>query len=298
MSRKTLTGQDVAAFLKRPLHGISLPIIRPADLEECGPGTVVWVKSFTEGRLRWLEGGRPALVICDPETGRKTTVPHIVSENPRLDFIKTVTEFFQTGPETGVHSTVVIKAGALIGQNVSIGAFSRIGGRVCIGDDCLIGSGVALEGDVVLGRRCVIKPNSVIGGQGFGFEYDENDTPLHFPHFGKIVIEDEVWIGACTTIELGTLGATTLKQGCKIDDLVQIGHNVTVGPKTLIMANAVICGCVVIGERCWIAPNSVIKEKVRIGHQVTVGLGSVVLRDVGDGLTVAGVPAKPISKKG
>jgi len=297
MKRKAITGQVVAAFLQKPLRGQSLPILQPADLSGCGPGTVVWVKSFTEERLRWLEERRPALAICDHETGHKTTVPHIISGNPRLDFIRTLTEFFTPTPETGIHPTALVDTGASIGKNVSIGAFARIGDRVSIGDDCYIGSGVTLEGDVTLGRGCVIKPNSVLGGQGFGFEYDEDGKPLHFPHLGKIVVEDDVWIGACTTVELGTLGATTLRKGCKIDDLVQIGHNVTVGPKTLIMANTVICGCVVIGEHCWIAPNSVIKEKVRIGHRVTIGLGSVVIRDVDDGLIMAGVPAKPIPSK-
>ena len=287
----------MAAFLKKPLLGKSLSILQPADLSKCGPKTVVWVKNFTEERLQWLEERRPALVICDHETGQKTTVPHIVSGNPRLDFIRTLTEFFTPTPETGIHPAALIEIGASVGKNVSIGAFARIASHVSIGDHCVIGSGVVLEGDVTLGQKCIIKPNSVLGGQGFGFEYNENGEPLHFPHVGKIVIEDDVWIGSCTTIELGTLGATTLQRGCKIDDLVQIGHNVTIGPKTLVMANTVICGGVVIGEKCWIAPNSVIKEKIRIGHRVTLGLGSVVLRDIEDGLVFAGVPAKPIKSK-
>lgn len=294
MKGKAITGQDVAAFLKKSLRGKSLPILQPADLSRCGPRTVVWVKNFTEERLQRLEECRPALAICDYETGHKTTVPHIVSGNPRLDFIQMLTEFFKPTPETVIHPTALVEIGASVGKNVSIGAFTRIRSRVSIGDDCLIGSGVVLEDDVALGQRCIIKPNSVLGGQGFGFEYNEDGEPLHFPHLGKIVVEDDVWIGSCTTVELGTLGATMLQKGCKIDDLVQIGHNVTVGPKTLVMANTVICGSVVIGERCWIAPNSVIKEKVRIGHHVTIGLGSVVLRDIDDGLVIAGVPAKPI----
>lgn len=297
MIKKVITGQVVAAFLQKPLQGQSLPILQPADLSGCGPETVVWVKSFTEERFRWLEERRPALTICDNETGHRTTVPHIISENPRLDFIRTLIEFFTPTPEIGIHPMSLIDIGASIGKNVSIGAFARIGRLVSIGDDCHIGSGVVLEGEVALGRRCVIKPNSVIGCQGFGFEYDEDGKPLHFPHLGKIVVEDDVWIGACTTIELGTLGATTLRKDCKIDDLVQVGHNVTVGANTLIMANTVICGCVIIGEHCWIAPNSVIKEKVQIGNRVIIGLGAVVLKNVDDGLVMAGVPAKPITSK-
>jgi len=297
MKGKTITGQDVAQFLKKPLRGKSLPILEPADINRCGPRTIVWVKSFTDERLELLEQRRPALVICDNETGRKTTVPHIVSTNPRLDFIKVLSKFFKFTHKPVIHHTALIEKGASVGKNVGIGAFARIGRQVSIGDDCVIGSGVVLEGKVELGRNCIIKPNSVIGCQGFGFEYNEEGKPLHFLHLGKIIFEDDVWIGSCTTIELGTLGATTIQKECKIDDLVQIGHNVTIGTKTLVMANTVICGGVIIGERCWIAPNSVIKEKVRIGNSVTIGLGSVVLRDIDDGLIVAGVPANPIKKK-
>jgi UDP-3-O-[3-hydroxymyristoyl] glucosamine N-acyltransferase len=111
------------------------------------------------------------------------------------------------------------------------------------------------------------------------------------------VLEDGVWLGACTTIERATLGTTRLCANVKVDDLVQIGHNTTTGANTLIMANTVICGGAFIGRDCWIAPNSVIKQKVHIGNRVTVGLGAVVIRDVPDGVVVAGVPAKPLQGK-
>jgi len=292
----SITGLDIAGFLEKPLYGESALIDRPANLDECGPNDLVWVKNFTIERLNLIEVRRPALVIYDHETAKVTTVSHIASDHPRLDFIRVLNHYFGIIREAGIHSTAIIDPGAVIGKGVSIGAYVRLGKYVSIGDECIIGSGVALEGKVGLGNRCVIKANSVIGGQGFGFEYDEEERPIHFPHLGRIVIEDDVWIGACSTVEIGTLGATRICQGCKIDDLVQVGHNVTVGRNTLIMANTIICGGAVVGEKCWIAPNSVVKEKVRIGNRVTVGLGSVVLKDVEDDLIVAGVPAKPLKR--
>jgi UDP-3-O-[3-hydroxymyristoyl] glucosamine N-acyltransferase len=293
----SITSLDIAGFLGKQLYGESVLIERPANLDECGPSDLVWVKSFAIERLNLIEVRRPALVICDHETAKVTTVSHIASDHPRLDFIRVLNHYFGIKREVGIHPTAIIDAGATVGKRVSIGAYARVGNHVSMGDECIIGSGVALEGKVELGNRCVIKANSVVGGQGFGFEYDEEGRPIHFPHLGRIDIEDDVWIGACSTVEIGTLGATRICQGCKIDDLVQVGHNVTVGRNTLIMANTIICGGAVIGERCWIAPNSVVKEKVRIGNRVTLGLGSVVLKDVEDDLVVAGVPAKPLKRE-
>lgn len=294
---KKLEGKDIALFLNKPLHGDSRSIEKPADLQEGGPKDIVWVKSYAENRLQLLETFRPALAICDADTAQRTSVPHIVSDNPRLDFIRVLNHFFKKDAVRQIHPTALIEDGAVLGTNVSVGAYSRIGKNVRIGDRSVLGAGVDIEGEVLLGQRCVIKANSVLGGQGFGFEYDEAGIPMHFPHIGKIILEDDVWIGACSTVEIGALGTTRIGRGSKVDDLVQIGHNVTIGANTLIMANSVICGGAEVGERCWIAPNSVIKEKVRIGRRVTIGLGSVVLKDIPDGLVVAGVPAKPLKDR-
>lgn len=293
----SITGKTIADLLDKPLQGESRIILNPADLAECGPGDLVWVKSYTPERLAALNNNAPSLVICDVETARRTQAPCVISENPRLDFIRVLNALFLPEQERTIHPSAAISPGATIGSDVSIGPNACIGPNVVIGDGCIIGAGVAIEGAVTLGKRCRIKANSAIGGQGFGFEYDENGVPLHFPHLGTIVIEDDVWIGACSTVEIASLGTTRLCEGCKIDDLVQVGHNSTVGRNTLVMANVVLCGGVVIGERCWIAPNSVIKQKVRIGEGVTVGLGSVVLKDVEDASVVAGVPATPLKPK-
>jgi len=291
-----ITGLAVSRFLNKPLRGKSMSIFRPADLHECGKEDIVWVRSFTSENLKLLETCRPALAICDRETAKKATISTITSDNPRLDFIRILNNFFKKALDVRIHQSAIIEPGASIGNNVKIGAFVHIGKNVSIGDDCIIGSGVKIEGKVTMGKRCVIKANSVLGGQGFGFEYDEHGNPIHFPHLGEILIEDDVWIGACSTVEIGTLGKTMICTGCKVDDLVQIGHNVFIDRNTLIMANSVICGGASIGKNCWIAPNSVIKEKIQVGNRAKVGLGAVVLKNVEPGMVVAGVPAKPLKK--
>jgi UDP-3-O-[3-hydroxymyristoyl] glucosamine N-acyltransferase len=294
---QAITGADIAAFLGRPLQGASLPVRKPADLAACGDGDLAWVLSYTSERLEHLEQRRPALAIVDPQTAGLTTVPHICCENPRLAFSQVLQAFFIAEPPPEIHSTALVHPQAVIGQRVSIGPYARIGPGVTVGDDSVIGSGVSIEGEVVLGMRCRVKANSVIGAPGFGFAYDEDGVPVHFPHIGNVVFEDDVWVGACSTVECGALSSTRLCHGVKVDDLVQIGHNVRVGANTLVTANTVLCGRVVVGEGCWIAPNSVVKEGVRIGDGAKVGMGAVVLRDVEPGTVVAGVPAKPLEKK-
>jgi len=272
-------------------------IEQPADIDECKPGDVVWLRDSDPEKVALINYRKPSLVICDEKTALDLQVPCLIAPNPRLSFIRCLKLFFAAEELHTIHPTAVIHQGAVIGKHVSIGPYTRVDQSVCIGDDCVIGSGVSLEGEVLIGCRCHIKSNAVIGAPGFGFERDEEGQPIHFPHLGRVILEDDVWIGACSTIERATLNCTRLCKGVKVDDLVQIGHNTVIGENTLIMANSVLCGGVHVGSDCWIAPNSVIKQKVRIGTRVTVGLGAVVIRDVLDGQTVAGVPARPLSVK-
>lgn len=293
------TAAEIAAFLNLPLHGLDAPVLRPADLADSGPGDLVWVRGEDPVRVGLLSQRRPALAICLPHVAAAAPVPALASPRPRLDFIRALNRFFapQEAPVRGVHPAAFVDPLARLGREVSVGPCARIGPRVQIGDGSVIGAGVHIEGQVQLGAGCVIKPNAVLGGQGYTFEYDEDGAPLHFPHIGRLVLGDGVWVGACSTIELAGLGVTHIGRGVKIDDLVQVGHNVTVGENTLLMAQVVLCGGAKIGARCWIAPGSLVKQKVRIGDDVTVGLGAVVLRDVPDGQTVAGVPARALERK-
>lgn len=276
-------------------EGGNLFVERPADLKGCGPGDLVWVRSFSEERLEMLEKGRPSLVICDRETSIRTTVPSISSDNPKVDFVRVMNEFFRSEERYFIDHSARVSPSAVLGVDVSIGAFARIGPEVEIGDGTVVKSGVCIVGETKIGKNCMIKPNTVIGEQGFNFVEHEGRI-IHFPHVGRVVIEDDVWIGSCSTVELGTLGETRIRRGVKVDDLVQIGHNADIGERTGVAANSVVCGSV-IGENCRLAPNCVINEKLRIGKNVTVGLGAVVIRDVEDGVTVAGVPAKPLKGK-
>jgi len=139
----------------------------------------------------------------------------------------------------------------------------------------------------------------VIGRDGFHFVKDGKYKDwLHFPHVGRVVIEDDVEIFPFANVDRGTLGETRICRGAKIDHYVHVSHNVVVGEHTVLTAGVVLCGGSRIGHHSWAGIGSMVKEKVKVGNEVTLGMGAVVIRDVPDGQTVAGVPAKELKKDG
>ncbi|MDO8716408.1 MAG: DapH/DapD/GlmU-related protein [Dehalococcoidales bacterium] len=147
---------------------------------------------------------------------------------------------------------------------------------------------------VHFGENCKVKPGAVIGYEGFGFERHPDGTPFRIPHIGKVIIGNNVEIGANTVIARGTVGDTLICDNVKIDDCVFIAHNCRIGRNTLVIAGAVICGSVTIGEGCWIGAGCRIKEKVTIGDGAKIGIGAIVIKDVPAGETRAGMKAQPL----
>jgi len=167
----------------------------------------------------------------------------------------------------GIHPEAIIAAGVQIGEAVSIGAFSMIetgsiigshtsvgrhvtiGKHVRIGAQCVIMDGVQIMDHTVIGDRCVIKPNAVIGSDGFGFQRI-NGKWEHTPHLGNVVLGNDVYVGACTTIDRAKLGSTVIGDLVKIDNLVQIAHNVRIGARTVIAAQTGVAGSTILGRDC------------------------------------------------
>ena len=179
----------------------------------------------------------------------------------------------------------------LIGNNVKIHSHVHISENVEIGDNCIVYPGVKLYRNTVIGKNCIIHSGTVIGSDGFGFNKDDNGNNLKVIHNGNVVIEDNVEIGSNCSIDRATLGSTILKSGVKIDNLVQIAHNVVIGNNTCIAAQVGIAGSTIIGDDCLIGGQVGISGHLKIGDRVQMQAKSGVLKNIEDDSVIMGYPA-------
>ncbi|MBN1381612.1 MAG: hypothetical protein JXA41_08055 [Deltaproteobacteria bacterium] len=271
----------------------------PASLDNAQRQHITFCMHKNEKAITSLSTTGAGLVLCrDDIPGLETmtfkTCVFTVS-NPRLSFIQCLQKYFKPQKQVGVHQTAIIDEGIILPQNVYIGPLVHICSGAKIGEETVIEDRVYIGPDTVIGRNVYIQAGVVIGCAGQGFERTETGEFEKFPQLGNVIIEDDVEIGANTTIVRGSLASTRIGKGSKIGHQVNIGHNTNIGSHVFISAGAVVCGSTRIGDFAWLAPTSCIRNKVTIGNNVTVGLGAVVVKDVGEGLTVIGMPAKEIS---
>jgi len=191
-----------------------------------------------------------------------------------------------------IHPTAYIGSGAIIGENVSIAPYVVIGPDVVIGDGTSIESHVQIE-CALIGENCQIKSGAVIGGRGFGVDNDENGI-VDIAHIGRVIIKDHVQIGAKSCVDRGQLGDTYLGNDVKLDNLVQIGHNVQIGDATLIAAQTGISGSCTIGKGVLMGGSVGLADHITIGDGVKIAARSGVMHDIPAGEYWGGIPALPI----
>jgi UDP-3-O-[3-hydroxymyristoyl] glucosamine N-acyltransferase len=221
----------------------------------------------------------------------------IVVSNPRAAFAAMLTEFFAAkklynfiSPSAFIDLTTVLNVeNVRIGNNVVIEENCIVGNFVHIDHNSIIKSGTIIHDHVSIGANCTI------GGVGFGYEQDENGQNQVIPHIGNVILHQHVEIGNNVCIDRAVLGSTILSENVKVDNLVHIAHGVQIGKNSLIIANAMIAGSVVIGENVWVSPSSSIRQKLIVEDGALVGLGSVVVKNVEKNTVVAGVPAKKMN---
>ncbi|MCF6346703.1 MAG: UDP-3-O-(3-hydroxymyristoyl)glucosamine N-acyltransferase [Flavobacteriaceae bacterium] len=215
--------------------------------------------------------------------------------------------------KTGIEKPHFISESAIIGTDIYIGAFSYIGDNVIIGNNVkiypnvYIGDNVSINNDVtlfagvkvysesIIGKNCTLHSGVIIGCDGFGFVLDENGVYKSVPQTGNVIIEDNVDIGAATTIDRATLGSTIIRKGVKLDNQIQIAHNVEVGKNTVIAAQTGIAGSTKIGKNCQIGGQVGIVGHITIGDNVRIQAQSGIGRSLEDSATVQGSPALPYS---
>jgi len=248
--------------------------------------------------LKQLQATRAGAVIVDAKNAEAVNGNALISDNPHLAFAKiaqalhlpvqeaqgisvsavvaadsTIATSARIGPN------VIIESEAIIGDDVQIGAGTYIGSGVTIGAGTRIRPNVVIENRCEIGRNCLIQPGAVIGGDGFGFAKN-GDAWEKIPQIGRVVIKDNVEIGANTTIDRGAITDTVIHQGVKIDNLVMIAHNVEIGENTAIAALAGVAGSAVVGKRCSIGGQVGIFGHITVTDDVVVAATSLVRRSI------------------
>ncbi len=285
----------------------ALDIRRVAGLDQAGEGDLSF---FANPRYAPILKRTRATAVIIGESAPPAPCAMLRTKHPSLAFANAVAIFSpQEPPLPGVAALSAIAPDATLGRDVSIGPFSsvgrgaRVGDRTIIhpnvfigdgavvGDDCIIHSHAAIRERVTLGNRVVIQNGAVIGADGYGFVKRPDGTHQKIPQTAIVVIEDDVEIGANTTIDRPAVGETRIQAGAKIDNLVQIGHGVNVGRNTLLAAQVGIAGSTTIGDDVTLA------GQVGVAGHVTVGKGasavgqSGITNSVADGTFVSGYPA-------
>jgi len=213
----------------------------------------------------------------------------LLTEKPRLEFILCLNWLdenigFEQNPRGQVHKSAEVHKSAIVEFGAKIGPRSRIGAHAVI------------RSCVSIGENCEIGAGSVIGDPGFGYETSPNQPPLRFTHLAGVDVGNNVIVGNGATIARGSLSNTKIGDDVKIDNLVHIAHNVSVGSRSLIAASAEISGSVVMGVDVWVGPNSSVRDGVHVGDRALIGIGAVVMRDVREDAVVAGNPARELPR--
>ncbi|MBE6202562.1 MAG: UDP-3-O-(3-hydroxymyristoyl)glucosamine N-acyltransferase [Rikenellaceae bacterium] len=207
--------------------------------------------------------------------------------------LASINEAAQMGENCYVGDFTVIEAGAKIGNNVQLYPQCYVGDNVVIGEGTKIYPGVKIYEGCVIGKNCILHSGVVIGADGFGFAPKEDGTFAKIPQLGNVVIEDNVELGANTCIDRAKTDSTIIRSGVKLDNLIQIGHNVEVGANTVMSAQVGIAGTSKVGSNCFVAGQVGVADHVTIGNRVKIGSKSGIDKNVADDEIRFGYPALP-----
>ncbi|MBD3368407.1 MAG: UDP-3-O-(3-hydroxymyristoyl)glucosamine N-acyltransferase [Candidatus Eisenbacteria bacterium] len=313
--KKTLA--ELAEMIGGTVSGdASVTIDGVAGIREARPGQLTFLAN--PKYERYLETTAASAVVVSPEhreAGESVGRPLLVCRNPYGAFARAMELF--AGPravvERGVHPTAVVSDSASLGADVAVGACAVImeratihdrvvihpgvyvGPGVEVGEDTVLYPNASIKAASVLGERVIVHSGSVIGSDGFGFA-SENGEHRKVPQIGNVVIEDDVEIGANVCIDRATTGTTLVSRGTKIDNLVQIGHNVVVGEGSIVVAQVGISGSTELGRNVVVGGQAGLAGHITIGDRAMIGAQAGVTRDVPPGERVSGYPARKHSQ--
>lgn len=304
------TARELATFLQADLAGD--PDIEVRDvgaIESARAGDAVF--ALDAKYLALAEQG-PAAVVVVPRALTSAHKTLLRVDDARLSFARLVAKFRPVErPVPGIHATAVVSREARVAKTASVGAFAvveagaEVGERAVVGPQCVLGARAAVGDDTVLtasvtvyrecriGARCVVHAGVVVGSDGFGFTPDAGGNHVKVPQVGNVVIGDDVEIGANTTIDRATLGSTTIGDGTKIDNLVQVGHNCRIGKRVIIASQVGLSGSVTVCDGAILLGQSGYAGHLTIGERAIVMPQSGISGDVAPGQAMFGSPAVP-----
>lgn len=305
------TAQQIADVLEGTIQGNpEEEVSKLSKIEEGEKGVLTFLSNpkYTS----YLYKTKASVVIVDnnfqPE--KPITLTLIKVEDPYVAFTK-ILQFYNEvkNNKQGREQPIFIANSAKIGENEYIGAFAYIGENVVIGknvkiypnsfigDNCKIGenstifSGVKIYSDTIIGSNCKIHSNSVVGSDGFGFAPTKSGEYETIPQIGNVIIENNVDVGSGTTIDRATMGSTIIRKGVKLDNQIQVAHNVEIGQNTVIASQTGIAGSTKIGENCMIGGQVGIGGHIKIGNRVKILAKAGVTKNIKDDSMINGNPA-------
>jgi UDP-3-O-[3-hydroxymyristoyl] glucosamine N-acyltransferase len=305
------TALQIAGILEGDIVGNpEVEVSKLAKIEEGTKGSLTFLANPKYKQYIYNTKSSITIVNKDfiPENDLNTTL--IKVDDAYKSFSKLLEYYNQIKMnKTGIESPSFISESASYGDNIYVGAFSYIGDNVTlgnnvkiypnsyigdnvsIGEDVVIFSGAKIYSECIIGNYCVINSGAIIGADGFGFAPNENGEYNKVPQTGNVVLEDHVDIGAATTIDRATLGSTIIRRGVKLDNQIQIAHNVEIGRNTVIAAQTGIAGSTKIGKNCQIGGQVGIVGHLTIGNNVKIQAQSGISRHVKDNEVIQGSPA-------
>ena len=305
------TAAQIAGILEGDIVGNpDVEVSRLSKIEEGTEGSLTFLANPKYKPYIYSTQASITIVNKSFEAENKITTTLIKVEDAYKSFSKLLEYYNQIKiNKFGIEQPSFIAESSTYGQNVYVGAFSYIGEHVTIsdnvkifpgsyigdnvkiGENTIIFAGVKIYSDCVIGNNCVINSCTVIGADGFGFAPNENGEYSKVPQTGNVIIEDFVDIGATTSIDRATLGSTIIRKGVKLDNQIQIAHNVEIGRNTVIAAQTGVAGSTKIGENCQIGGQVGIVGHLTIGNNVKIQAQSGITRNVKDNEVLQGSPA-------
>ena len=298
---------EVAGDGETPINGVS-------GIKEAKEGDIAFIMDPKSEAL--IETTNASAVVVPKHIKKSYAKPLVKVENPSIAFSKII-EYFM--PERiphpkGVHAAAIVSKNARIGKGAALGPyvvvedgasigdgtviypFCYIGKNTKIGANCLLYPNVTIREEIFIGDRVIIHSGTVVGSDGFGYNTNRDGTHVKIPQLGTVIIEDDVELGACVTVDRARFAKTIIGKGTKIDNLCQIAHNVIIGPYCLLAAQTGISGSSELGRNVVLGGQAGVVDHVKVGDFVKAGAKTGITKSFPANTTLFGFPAKPVDK--